>query len=54
MTWVKNKKDVVGSAWGEHDKIKITEEQLKTWHESIDQNVLVKCNHTVSVGLMKD
>ena len=25
---VKNKKDVIGSSWAEHDKLKITEEQL--------------------------
>jgi hypothetical protein len=44
-TWLKwhmlmlmYKKDVIGSAWDEHDKLKITEEQLKTWHESIDQS----------------
>ena len=30
LALVKNKKDVIGSAWAEHDKLKITGEQLKT------------------------
>jgi hypothetical protein len=30
LTLVKNKKDVIGSVWVEHDTLKITEEQLKT------------------------
>ncbi len=47
LALVKNKKDVIGSAWAEHDKIKITEEQTKTWLESIDQRYLVKCNRSV-------
>ena len=47
LSLVKNKKDVIGSVWGEHDKIKTTETQMKTWHESIDQSYLVKCNHSV-------
>jgi len=38
---------VIGSAWAEHDKLKITEGQLKTWHESIDQSYLVKINRSV-------
>ncbi len=37
---------VIGSAWAEHDKLKITEEKLITWHSSIDQNYMVKCNRT--------
>jgi hypothetical protein len=44
---VKNKKDVIGSAWAEHDKLKITEEHLKTWHDSIDQSYIVKVNRDV-------
>jgi hypothetical protein len=44
---VKTKKDVIGSTWVEHDKLKITEEELKTWHESIDQSYLVKINRSV-------
>jgi hypothetical protein len=44
---VKNKKDVIGSAWVEHDKLKITEEHLKTWHDNIDQRYIVKVNRTV-------
>jgi hypothetical protein len=46
-----NKKDVIGSAWAEHDKLKITEEQLQTWHESIDQTYIVKCNRAVLKSL---
>ena len=30
LVLVKNKKDVIGSAWSEHDKLKMTEGQLKT------------------------
>ncbi len=47
LSLVKNKKDVIDSVWSEHDNLKITEEQLTTWHESIDQNYLVKSNHSV-------
>ena len=36
LVLVKNKKDVIGSSWAEHDKFKITEEQLAVCHESID------------------
>ena len=35
------------SVWAKHDKLKITDGQLKTWHESIDQSYLVKINHSV-------
>ena len=42
LVLVKNKKDLISSAWAEHDKVKIPEEQLKTWHESIHQSYLVK------------
>ena len=47
LALVKNKKDVIGSAWAEHDKLKITEEHLKTWHDSIDQSYIVKVNRAV-------
>jgi hypothetical protein len=47
LALVKNKKDVIGSAWVEHDKMKITEEHLKTWHDSIDQSYIVKVNRAV-------
>ena len=47
LALVKNKKDVIGSSWAEHDKLKITEEQLAAWHESIDQSYIVKANRTV-------
>ena len=47
LALVKNKKDVIGSAWAEHDKMKITEKHLNTCHESIDQSYIVKCNRTV-------
>ena len=47
LALVKNKKDVIGSAWTEHDKLKITEEHLKTWHDSIDQSYIVKVNRAV-------
>ena len=47
LTLVKNKKDVIGSSWAEHDKLKITEEQLAAWHENIDQSYIVKANRTV-------
>jgi hypothetical protein len=30
LVLVKNKKDVIGSAWDEHNKLEITEERLKT------------------------
>ena len=30
LVLVKNKKDVIGSVWDEHDKFKTTEEQLNT------------------------
>ena len=30
LTLVKNKKDVIGSSWDEHKKLKITEDQLVT------------------------
>ncbi len=51
LALVKNKKDVIGSAWAEHDNLKITEEQVKTWHESIDQTYIVKCNRAVLKSL---
>jgi hypothetical protein len=54
LALVKNKKDVIGSAWAEHDKLKITEEHLKTWHESIDQSYIVKCNRAVLKILHND
>jgi hypothetical protein len=38
---------VIGSAWAEHDKLKITEGQLKAWHKSIDQSYLVQINRSV-------
>ncbi len=47
LALVKNKKDVIGSVWAEHDTLKITEEHLKTWHESIDQRYIVKVNRPV-------
>ena len=47
LALVKNKKDVIGSSWAEHEKLKITEDQLATWHESIDQSYIVKANRTV-------
>ena len=47
LSLIKNKKDVIGSSWTEHDKLKITEEQIATWHESIDQSYVVKENRTV-------
>jgi hypothetical protein len=47
LTLVKNKKDVIVCAWAEHDKLKITEEHLKTWHESIDQSYIVKVNRAI-------
>jgi len=47
LALVKNKKDVIGSAWAEHDKLKITDEHLKTWHDSTDQSYIVKVNHGV-------
>ena len=47
LALVKNKKDAIGSSWAEHDKLKITEEQLATWHESICQSYIVKANRTV-------
>ena len=30
LVLVKNKKDVIGSVWAEHDKFKITEEHMNT------------------------
>ena len=30
LALVKNKKDVIGSSWAEHEKLKITEDQLAT------------------------
>ena len=47
LALVKNKKDVIGSSWAEHEKLKIDEDQLATWHESIDQSYIVKANRTV-------
>jgi len=47
LALVKNKKDVIGSAWAEADKLKITEDHLKTWHDSIDQSYIVKVNRAV-------
>ena len=47
LALVKNKKDVIGSAWAETDKLKITEDHLKTWHDSIDQSYIVKVNRAV-------
>jgi hypothetical protein len=47
LTLVKNKKDVIGSVWAEADKLKITEDHLKTWHDNIDQIYIVKDNRTV-------
>ena len=47
LVLVKNKKDVIDSSWAEHDKLKITEEQFATCHESIDQSYIVKVNRTV-------
>ncbi len=47
LALVKNKKDVIGSAWAETDKLKITEDHLKTWHDNIDQSYIVKVNHAV-------
>ena len=46
LALVKNKKDVIGSSWAEHEKLKITEDQLATWHESIDQSYIVKAKMT--------
>jgi hypothetical protein len=40
---VKNKKDVIGSVWVEHDTLKITEEQLKTLNETFDNVELCMC-----------
>jgi hypothetical protein len=34
--------------------LKITEEHLKTWHESIDQTYIVKCNRAVLKSLHND
>ena len=47
LALVKNKKDVIGSSWPEHKQLKIDEDQLATWHESIDQSYIVKANRTV-------
>jgi hypothetical protein len=47
LALVKNKKDVIGSAWAEADKLKITEDHLKTWHDNIDQSYIVKVNRAV-------
>jgi hypothetical protein len=47
LTLVKNKKDVIGSAWDESDNLKITEDHLKTWHDNIDQSYIVKVNRAV-------
>ena len=47
LALVKNKKDVIGSAWTEVDKLKITEDHLKTWHDNIDQSYIVKVNRAV-------
>ena len=47
LALVKNKKDVIGSSWDEHKKLKITEDQRATWYEIIDQSYIVKVNRTV-------
>ncbi len=47
LALVKNKKDVIGSVWAEADKLKITEDHLKTWHDNIDQSYIVKANRAV-------